>query len=94
VTDDEDPTVAEPDTAADVDDGDGAAGSQAKRRRGWISLHAVAFALVLVSGALVVVASLNKLDEDALSLLRTSWWISGTAIVVAIASVVVPRRHP
>jgi hypothetical protein len=49
--------------------------------------------LVLVSGALVVVASLHKLDEGGLALLRTSWWISGAAIVVAIASVFVPRRR-
>ena len=64
-----------------------------RRRRGWISLHAAAFALVLVSGLLVVLASLRKLDESGLSLLRASWWVSGAAIVVAVASVLVPQRR-
>jgi hypothetical protein len=102
VTDDVDTPATERPAADVVPDAEPAAETEpaadaepvrARRRRGWISLHALAFALVLASGALVVVASLNKLDEDALGTLRVSWWISGAAIVVAIASVVAPRRR-
>jgi hypothetical protein len=72
--------------------GDGDARTEPPRR-GWITLHAIAFALVLVSGSLVVVASLRKLDDSGLSLLRASWWVSGVAIAIAVASVLVPRRR-
>jgi hypothetical protein len=78
--------------AVDADAGDEERDVPTQRRRGRILLHAVAFALVLLSGALVVVASLRKLDESGLSLLRASWWVSGAAILVAVASVLIPRR--
>ena len=65
-----------------------------KPRRGWLSLYAAAFALVIVSGALVVYASLvQRLDVGGLSILRVTWWISAVSIVLAIAAVVLPRRR-
>ena len=58
--------------------------------RGWISLYAAAFVLMLTSGVVFVVASLGKLES--IRLLRASAWISAAAIVLAVASVVAPRR--
>lgn len=62
-----------------------------KPRRGWVSLYAVAFVLMLAAGAVFVAASLGRLES--LGLLRVSAWLSGAAIVVAVASVLVPRRR-
>jgi hypothetical protein len=64
-----------------------------KPRRGWVSLYAVAFALMAVAGVLVAVAALDKLTDDSLRLLRISAGLSGVSIVVAVASVLVPRRR-
>ncbi|HEX6330969.1 MAG TPA: hypothetical protein VF129_06740 [Actinomycetota bacterium] len=61
-----------------------------KPRRGWISLYAAAFVLMLISAVVFVVASLGRLES--VSLLRVSAWISGAAIVLAVASVLAPRR--
>jgi hypothetical protein len=61
-----------------------------KPRRGWVSLYAVAFALLLASGVVFVVASLGKLES--IRLLQVSAWISVAAIVLAVASVLAPRR--
>jgi hypothetical protein len=63
-----------------------------RRRLGSLVLYAVGFALLLTSGALIVAASLAKLDEGALGLLRVSWWLSGGAIVVAVAAVLLSGR--
>jgi hypothetical protein len=64
-----------------------------KRSRGWIAPYAAAFVLVIASGVLLAVASLQKLDAGALALLRVSWWVSGAAIVLAILALVLPRRR-
>jgi hypothetical protein len=56
-----------------------------------VSLYAVAFALLLVAGAFFVAASLGHLES--LRLLRVSAVVSGAAIALAIASVVLPRRR-
>ena len=64
-----------------------------KPRRGWVSLYAFAFALMLVAGALFVIASLGKLTDDGLRLLRVSAGLSVASIAVAIASVLVTRRR-
>ncbi len=58
-----------------------------------MSLYAFAFALMLVAGALFVIASLGKLTDDGLRLLRFSAGLSVAAIGVAIASVLVTRRR-
>jgi zinc transporter ZupT len=61
------------------------------RAHGWLSLYALAFGLVIVAGALVVVAA-----RDFLATL-TSLWISmalsAGAIVVSVLAVVLPRRR-
>jgi len=58
-----------------------------------VSLYAFAFALLLTAGALVVIASLGKLTDDALRLLRVSAGLSVAAIGFAIASLLVTRRR-
>ena len=58
-----------------------------------MSLYAFAFALMLSAGTLVVIASLGKLTDDGLRLLRISAGISVAAIGFAIASVLVTRRR-
>jgi hypothetical protein len=60
------------------------------RRHGWVSLYAAAFALMLAAGAVLVVTSLGSLQSTRL--LWVSAGLSITAIVVSIASLVVPRR--
>ena len=57
-----------------------------------MSLYAASFALLLMAGAILVVASvLGQLES--LRLLRVSAALSVAAIVVAVASVLVPRRR-
>jgi hypothetical protein len=67
--------------------------AEPKPRRGWLSLYVAAFALLLTAGMLVAVASLDKLTDHALQLLRVSMWVSAAAVVAAVASVVLPRRR-
>ena len=55
-----------------------------------MSLYAAAFTLMLAAGAVLVIASLGRLES--LRLLRVSAWLSVAAIVVAVASVALPRR--
>ena len=62
-------------------------------RRGWVSLYVVAFVLMVASGGLLVAGSLGGLDAASLRLLRVSWGLSGVAIVMAIASVLVHGRR-
>ncbi len=59
-------------------------------RRGWPSLYAFSFGLLLAAGATLTVATLGSLNS--LRLLRVSAAFSIAAIVVAVVSVVVPRR--
>lgn len=60
-------------------------------RRGWVSLYAAAFALMLVGGAFLVASALGRLGS--IRLLWVSAWFSVAAIVVAVASVLLPRRQ-
>ncbi len=62
-----------------------------KPRRGWVSLYAAAFALMLVAGVLFVVASLGRLES--LRLLRVSAAFSVAAVVVSVLSVLLPARR-
>jgi hypothetical protein len=59
--------------------------------RGWVSLYAGAFALMLMAGAVLVAASLGRLES--IRLLWVSAWLSVAAIAVALASVLVTRRR-
>jgi uncharacterized membrane protein (DUF2068 family) len=56
-----------------------------------VSLYAVAFALLLVAGAVFAFATFGQLES--LRLLRVSAWLSVAAIVAAVASVVLPMRR-
>jgi hypothetical protein len=56
-----------------------------------VSLYAVAFALLLVAGAVFAFATFGQLES--LRLLRVSAWLSIGAIVAAVASVVIPVRR-
>ena len=61
-----------------------------RRRRGWVSLYAVAFALMLVAGAVLGVSARGFLNS--FTLLWTSIILSGAAILVAIVNLFLPRR--
>ena len=61
-----------------------------ERRRGWTSLYAASFVVLLIAGATLTVATLGSLNS--LRLLRVSAALSVAAIVVAVVSVVLPRR--
>jgi hypothetical protein len=61
-----------------------------ERQRGWTSLYAVSFALLLAAGITLTVATLGSLNS--LRLLRVSAGLSVAAIVIAVVSVVLPRR--
>jgi len=65
--------------------------AQQKPRRGWITLYAVAFALMAASAVALVASSLGSLRS--ISLLWFSSALSLTAIAAAVASVFVPRRR-
>jgi hypothetical protein len=66
-------------------------GPDARRRaRGWVSLYAVAFLLLVGAGVAIVTSAAGLLVSTRL--LWTSTVLSGLAIVTAIASVVLPRR--
>lgn len=62
----------------------------AKPPRGWVTLYAVAFVLVLVAGSLIAVAGSSFLEST--TPLLVSALCSGIAIVLAVLSVVLPRR--
>jgi hypothetical protein len=67
---------------------------QPRPRRGWVSLYAAAFALLLVAAVIVAVAAVvGRFTPESLRLLRISMWVSSAAIVAAVASVVLPRRR-
>jgi hypothetical protein len=65
--------------------------AEPKRKRGWVSLYAIAFVLMAVAGGLFVASFLGRLES--IRLLWASAWVSVAAIVVATASVLVPRRR-
>jgi hypothetical protein len=64
--------------------------SEPRRPRGWVSLYAVAFFLLVGAGVGIALA--------AASLLRTTAWLwastilSAAAIVLAVVAVLLPRR--
>ena len=60
-------------------------------RRGWISVYAVAFALMAAAAIAIAASSLGSLRS--IGLLWFSSALSLAAIVTAIASVLVPRRR-
>lgn len=60
-------------------------------RRGWISVYAAAFGLVLAAGAALLVSSLGTLRS--IGLLWISCVLSLGAIGLGIASVLLPRRR-
>jgi hypothetical protein len=61
-----------------------------RARRGWVSLYAVAFGLVLGAAVALVASSLGSLRS--IGLLWVSALLSLSAIVLAVASLLVPRR--
>ena len=64
---------------------------QAEPRRGWISVYAVAFGLMVAAAIALVASSLGSLRS--IGLLWISSGLSLAAIAAAIASVLVPRRR-
>ncbi len=60
-------------------------------RRGWISVYAVAFGLMVAAAIALVASSLGSLRS--IGLLWISSTLSLAAIAAAIASVLVPRRR-
>jgi hypothetical protein len=63
----------------------------AKPRRGWVSLYAVAFGLMLGAGVALAASSLGSLRS--IGLLWLSAALSGAAIVVAVVSILGPRHR-
>lgn len=59
------------------------------RRRGWLSLYAVAFGLLLGSAVALGASSLGSLRS--FTLLWVSIGLSWAALVVAVVAVVLPR---
>jgi predicted MFS family arabinose efflux permease len=64
--------------------------SGGRRPRGWVSLYAVAFALLVGAGATIGASAVSLLESTRL--LWASTVLSGLAIVMAIVSVLLPRR--
>jgi hypothetical protein len=63
----------------------------ARPRRGWVSLYAVAFGLMLGAGVALAASSLGSLRS--IGLLWLSAALSSAAIVVALVSILVPRQR-
>jgi hypothetical protein len=61
-----------------------------RARQGWVSLYAAALVLMVAGGAVLVIASLGSLKS--IPLLWTSATFSAAAVLVALASVLAPRR--
>jgi hypothetical protein len=68
----------------------GDARASGARRRGWVSLYAAAFALMLVAAIALMTSSLGSLRS--IGLLWISSALSLLAAGLAVASVLVPRR--
>ena len=64
--------------------------AEPKPRRGWVSVYAAAFALMAAAAIALVASSLGSLRS--IGLLWVSSALSAAAIVIAIASVLIPRR--
>ena len=60
-------------------------------RRGWVSLYAAAFVLMLVAAVALMASSLGSLRS--IGLLWVSSALSLAAAVLAVVSVLVPRRR-
>jgi hypothetical protein len=65
-------------------------GARTKRPRGWVSVYALAFVLLLGAGAAMGASAVGLLASTRL--LWASTILSGAAILVAVTSVVLPRR--
>ena len=63
---------------------------QPTRIRGWVSLYAVAFVLLVGAGAALVASAVGFLESTRL--LWVSTGLSAAAIVTAILGVALPRR--
>jgi uncharacterized membrane protein len=63
---------------------------ESERRHGWLSLYAGAFAVMLGAGVAIAASSLGSLRS--IGLLWVSVVLSCLAIVLAVVSVVLPRR--
>jgi len=61
-----------------------------RRSRGWVSVYALAFLLLVGAGAAMTASAVGFLTSTRL--LWTSTVLSGLAILVAIVSVTLPRR--
>jgi len=61
-----------------------------KQRRGWVSLYAAAFVLMLVAAVALMASSLGSLRS--IGLLWVSSIFSVAATGLAVASALVPRR--
>ena len=59
-------------------------------RQGWVGLYAAAFVLMLLAGAILMIAALGSLSS--IRLLWASAAFSVAAMVAAVAGVVAPRR--
>ncbi len=68
----------------------GKAGSR-RRQRGWFTLYATAFALLLCAAACAAFAARDFLSN--LTVLRVSAAFSAGAIVLAVLSLVLPRKR-
>jgi len=75
-------TVAERDPPETVD--------ALRVRQGWVGLYAAAFVLMLLAGAILMIAALGSLSS--IRLLWASAAFSVAAMVAAVAGVVAPRR--
>jgi hypothetical protein len=62
-----------------------------RRPRGWASLYALAFLLMVAAGATLIVAIRRFLEST--QPLWISIGLSGAAIVVSVLSVLLPRRR-
>jgi hypothetical protein len=62
-----------------------------KTPRGWLTLYAVAFVVMLVAGALLGIAARGFLTNTGLLLISSA--LSALALVLAVVAVVVPRRR-
>jgi len=85
-------TVAERDPPETVDERDNPPGTVAAPsvRGGWVSLYAAAFVLMLLAGAILMIAAMGSLSS--IRLLWTSVAFSVAAMVAAVAGVLAPRR--
>ncbi len=61
-----------------------------RRPRGWVSLYAVAFVMLVGAGVAIALAAASLLRST--TLLWTSTILSAVAIVVAVLAVLLPRR--